>query len=49
MNSAPIEPFISTPDLDKIERPFRNHLTVEDVANSETLVWLRVDFGDHAR
>ena len=49
MNSAPIKPLISTPDLDKIDVRIGTILAVEDVAHSETLVCLLVDFGDHAR
>ena len=48
MNSAPIEPLISTSDLDKIDVRVGT-IAVEDVARSEKLVRLRVDFGDHAR
>jgi tRNA-binding protein len=47
MNPAPIKPLISTSDLDKID--VGTILAVEDVAHSEKLVRLRVDFGDHAR
>jgi tRNA-binding EMAP/Myf-like protein len=49
MNSAPIKPLISTPDLDEIDVRIGAILAVEDVAHSETLVCLPVDFGDHAR
>ena len=49
MNPAPIKPLISTSDLDKIDVPVGTILAVEDVAHSEMLVRLRVDFGDHAR
>ena len=49
MNSAPIKPLISTSDLDKIDVRVGTILAVEDVARSEKLVRLRVDFGDHAR
>ena len=47
MNPTPIKPLISTSDLDKID--VRVGTAVEDVARSEKLVRLRVDFGDHAR
>ena len=36
-------------DLDKIDVRVGTILAVEDVARSEKLVRLRVDFGDHAR
>lgn len=49
MNPAPIKPLISTSDLDKIDVRVGTILAVEDVAHSEKLVGLRVDFGDHAR
>jgi len=49
MNPAPIKPLISTSDLDKIDVRVGTILAVEDVAHSERLVRLRVDFGDHAR
>jgi tRNA-binding protein len=41
MNSAPIKPLISTSDLDKIDVRIGTILAVEDVAHSETFVWLR--------
>jgi hypothetical protein len=49
MNPAPIKPLISTSYLDKIDVRVGTILAVEDVAHSEKLVRLRVDFGDHAR
>jgi tRNA-binding protein len=49
MNPAPVKPLISTSDLDKIDVRVGTILAVEDVAHSEKLVRLRVDFGDHAR
>jgi predicted Mrr-cat superfamily restriction endonuclease len=49
MNPAPIKPLITTSDLDKIDVRVGTILVVEDVAHSEKLVRLRVDFGDHAR
>jgi tRNA-binding EMAP/Myf-like protein len=49
MNPAPIKPLISTSDLDKIDVRGGTILAVEDLAHSEKLVRLRVDFGDHAR
>ena len=49
MTPAPIKPSISLDYLDKIDIRVGTILTVEDVANSDKLVRLRVDFGDHAR
>jgi len=49
MNPAPVKPLISTSDLDKIDVRVGTILAVEDVAHSEKLVRLRVDFGDHPR
>jgi len=49
MNPAPVKPLISTSDLDKIDVRVGTILAVEDVAHSEKLLRLRVDFGDHAR
>ncbi len=46
MNPVPIKPLISTSDLDKIDVRVGTILAVEDVAHSEKLVRLRVDFGD---
>ena len=49
MTPAPIKPAISTADLDKIDIRVGTIVGVEDVPNSDKLVRLRVDFGDHAR
>jgi tRNA-binding protein len=49
MTPAPIKPPISSNDLDKIDIRIGTILTVEDVPNSDKLVRLRVDFGDHTR
>ena len=49
MTPAPIKPAISTADLDKIDIRVGTIVAVEDVPNSDKLVRLRVDFGDHAR
>ncbi|HLZ02075.1 MAG TPA: hypothetical protein VKR55_07975 [Bradyrhizobium sp.] len=49
MNPAPVKPIISISDLEKIDVRVGTILAVEDVAHSEKLVRLRVDFGDHAR
>jgi tRNA-binding EMAP/Myf-like protein len=47
VNPAPIKPLISISDLDKIDVRVGTILAVEDVAHSEKLVRLRVDFDDH--
>jgi tRNA-binding protein len=49
MPPAPVKPFISTGDLDKIDIRVGTILAVEDVATSDKLVRLSVDFGDHRR
>jgi tRNA-binding protein len=49
MTPAPIKPPIAISDLDKIDIRVGTIVAVEDVAQSEKLVRLRVDFGDHAR
>ena len=49
MTPAPIKPAISASDLDKIDIRVGTIVAVEDVPNSDKLVRLRVDFGDHAR
>ena len=49
MTPAPIKPLISLDDLDKIDVRVGTILTVEDVANSDKLMRLKVDFGDHIR
>ena len=49
MTPAPIKPLISSDDLDKIDIRVGTITAVEDVPNSEKLVRLRVDFGDHMR
>ena len=49
MTPASIKPLISTSDLDKIDIRVGTIVGVEDVPNSDKLVRLRVDFGDHAR
>jgi methionine--tRNA ligase beta chain len=46
---APIKPFISADDLDKIDIRVGTILAVENVANSDKLVKLLVEFGDHKR
>jgi tRNA-binding protein len=49
MTLASIKPVISVSDLDKIDIRVGTIVAVEDVAHSEKLVRLRVDFGDHTR
>jgi tRNA-binding protein len=49
MTPAPIKPLISVDDLDKIDIRVGTILAVEDVPNSDKLVRLKVDFGDHTR
>ena len=49
MTPAPIKPIIPFDYLDKIDIRVGTILTVEDVANSDKLVRLKVDFGDHTR
>ena len=47
--AKPIKPEISFTDLEKIDVRVGTICAVEDVANSDKLVRLRVDFGDHQR
>ena len=49
MTPASIKPLISVDDLNKIDIRVGTILTVEDVAQSDKLVRLKVDFGDHTR
>src|SRR5215468_5527857 len=49
MTPAPIKPLISFDYLDKIDIRVGTILTIEDVANSDKLMRLKVDFGDHTR
>ena len=49
MTPAPIKPLISFDYLDKIDVRVGTILSVEDVAASDKLVRLKVDFGDHTR
>jgi tRNA-binding protein len=49
MNPAPIKPLVSLDYLDKIDIRVGTILLVEDVPNSEKLIRLKVDFGDHVR
>jgi tRNA-binding protein len=47
--AAPIKPPITVGDLDKLDVRVGTIVAVEDVAGSEKLVRLVVDFGDHQR
>jgi tRNA-binding protein len=46
---APVKPPISFADLDRIDVRVGTILSVEDVAGSDKLLKLTVDFGDHQR
>jgi methionine--tRNA ligase beta chain len=46
---APVKPNVSRADLEKLDIRIGTIRSVEDVAASNKLVRLRVDFGDHAR
>ena len=46
---APIKPAISFAELDRIDVRVGTIVAVEDVAGSEKLLKLAVDFGDHRR
>src|SRR5215470_7544176 len=49
MNPAPIKPTISADDLSKIDIRVGTIETVADVPNSDKLMQLTVNFGDHRR
>jgi tRNA-binding protein len=49
MTPAPVKPSISVDDLDKIDIRVGTILAVENVPNSDKLVKLLVEFGDHRR
>ena len=49
MTPAAIKPLISFDHLDKVDIRVGTVLVVEDVPNSEKLLRLKVDFGDHTR
>jgi tRNA-binding protein len=48
-NPAPVKPVISFADVDRIDVRVGTILSVEDVAGSDKLLKLTVDFGDHRR
>jgi tRNA-binding protein len=47
--TAPIKPLITLEDLEKLDVRVGLIETVEDVAGSDRLVQMRVNFGDHSR
>jgi len=49
MIPAPVKPLISSDVLEKIDIRVGTIVGVEDVAKSDKLIRLRVDFGDHTR
>ena len=49
MNPAPIKPEINFEDFDKIDIRVGTITRVEEVKNSDKLMKLSVDFGDHHR
>ena len=49
MTPAPIKPLISFEHLDKIDIRVGTIAAVEDLPNSDKLIRLKVDFGDHTR
>jgi methionine--tRNA ligase beta chain len=49
MTPAPIKPLITVDNLDKIDIRVGTILAVENVANSDKLIRLLVEFGDHRR
>lgn len=49
MTQTPIKPQVKFEDLDKIDIRVGTIETVEDIKNSDKLVKLVVDFGDHKR
>jgi tRNA-binding protein len=49
MTPAPVKPTIAFDYLEKIDIRVGTILAVEDLTNSDKLVRLKVDFGDHTR
>jgi tRNA-binding protein len=49
MNAAPIKPTVSIDALNQLDMRVGTILQVEEVAGSDKLVKLTVDFGDHQR
>jgi len=48
-NPAPVKPVISVADLDRIDVRVGTILSVDEIAGSDKLLKLTVDFGDHRR
>jgi len=49
IQNAPVKPVISIDDLNKVDIRIGTILLVEDVKNSNKLIKMTVDFGDHKR
>jgi tRNA-binding protein len=49
VNPAPVKPFISIDELDKLDIRIGTIVAVDAVARSDKLLRLTVDFGDHRR
>lgn len=49
MNPAPIKPEVSIKDLERLDIRVGTIMSVDDVVQSDTLMKLTVDFGDHTR
>ena len=49
MNPAPVKPLITLDALNQIDVRVGTILSVDDLPNSDNLMQLRVDFGDHER
>jgi len=49
MTPAPVKPTITVDVLNQVDVRVGTILSVSDVANSDNLMQLRVDFGDHER
>ena len=49
MIPAPVKPLVSMDDLQKLDIRVGTILSVEDVAASDKLLQMKVDFGDHTR
>lgn len=49
MTPAPVKPLVTIDDLDKLDIRVGTITAVDDVAKSDKLMKLTVDFGDHTR
>jgi tRNA-binding protein len=49
LSTRPIKPFISFDDLNRIDIRVGTIVSIQDVAGSDKLLKLTVDFGDHER